>query len=38
MHWSYRQLMEMPAALYPELVTWLNEQHETHGATEEPDD
>ncbi len=25
MHWSYEDLMALPAALYPELVAYLNE-------------
>lgn len=30
MRWSYADLMELPAALYPELIDWLNE---TQAAT-----
>lgn len=25
MHWSYGDLMNLPADLYPELIDWLNE-------------
>ena len=25
MHWSYEDLMALPAALYPELIAYLNE-------------
>ena len=28
MTWSYPQLMALPAALYEELVTWMNELHD----------
>ncbi len=28
MRWSYRELMELPGELYPELVEWLTEEQQ----------
>jgi hypothetical protein len=31
MGWSYPDLMDLPAPLYDDLVTWLNRQQGTDG-------
>lgn len=29
MRWSYRELMELPGDLYPELLAWLIDEQQT---------
>lgn len=30
MHWSWDDLMNLPADLYPELIEWLNDESAKH--------